>query len=440
MARVGVEMDEYGSISNRDIAVAFWLTVLLLAACTTLPGRKALSGVLRSLREPKVIGIISIYGAYLTFSLVAASKIGLWQWELLKDVIIWFFFSGVAMLLGFDEAGKDSRYVQKKLKSIFGVAVFYGFFVNIATFSIPVEIVVQFFIAMVVLAANFMKREPKNKDSIRVFEFALACFGVYLCSHTVAYFIRNWDDTDTLLLARSLALGFWMPVAALPFVAFFSRYAAYSSLFNRMKYANNKREPGIGAKIGTVLTLRGSYPDINGLNIISGRALSRSKSVRQAMANARAYKRARREAQSADQEKLDRLIELAGSKGTNQDGTQIDQREFEETKRALDSLHLFQMGWFRNGKGYRADLADIMSDYSLRGLPSKHGVQLLVSDDKQAYRAWRRTVTGWVFGIGARDGKPEKWVYDGPEPPDRFPEEDAKWDLFGSQGIAKNWK
>ena len=72
------------------------------------------------------------------------------------------------------------------------------------------------------------------------------------------------------------------------------------------------------------------------------------------------------------------------------------------------------------------------------GLPEEHGIHLNVSDDGQAWWAWRRTVTGWCFAIGANDAPPDQWLYDGADPPNGFPGEDPAWgDRWGID--AKNW-
>jgi hypothetical protein len=50
----------------------------------------------------------------------------------------------------------------------------------------------------------------------------------------------------------------------------------------------------------------------------------------------------------------------------------------------------------------------------------------------------RRTITGWVFAVGATGPPPQQWFYDGPHPPNSYPQSDPPWpsDPF-DQGV--NW-
>ena len=122
------------------------------------------------------------------------------------------------------------------------------------------------------------------------------------------------------------------------------------------------------------------------------------------------------------------------------DGRRLDQREFKETKDALRALATAQMGWYRNRGGrYRPELIEILKprfeDY---GLPPDHGISLWVADDGQSWWAYRRTIAGWCFAVGAAAPPPDQWLYNGAEPPTGPPGEDAAWgERWGLD--AKNW-
>jgi hypothetical protein len=76
------------------------------------------------------------------------------------------------------------------------------------------------------------------------------------------------------------------------------------------------------------------------------------------------------------------------------------------------------MGWYRNRGGrYRADLLELLGDFTSQGLPEDHGITLHVAKNGKSWWAWRRTVTGWCFAIGAVGPPPDQWEFDGPEPP-----------------------
>jgi hypothetical protein len=98
------------------------------------------------------------------------------------------------------------------------------------------------------------------------------------------------------------------------------------------------------------------------------------------------------------------------------------------------------MGWHNNqGKRYRPYLLTRIGDFERQGLPAEHGIVMEVRKDGQAWYAYRRTVTGWVLGIGARKAPPDQWFYDGPEPPKSYPCPGHGWGQAAGEETA-NWR
>jgi hypothetical protein len=84
-------------------------------------------------------------------------------------------------------------------------------------------------------------------------------------------------------------------------------------------------------------------------------------------------------------------------------------------------------------------LLDQFGDLLSSGLPKDHGIVMKVRRDGQAWYAWRRTVSGWVFAIGAVGAPPDEWLYDGSRPPVGYPSTRAGWDHFTPAQRANNW-
>ncbi len=142
-----------------------------------------------------------------------------------------------------------------------------------------------------------------------------------------------------------------------------------------------------------------------------------------------------------EQRKADRLVEYAGVYGVDSEGRRLDKREFVETKAALRWLHTCYEGWWRREDRYKEGLLELIgSPHQMYGLDPANGYQEWVSPEGNAWYAWRRTVTGWVFAIGANAPPPNQWTYDGPEPPTGPPGKDPVWGVepFGD-ATSPNW-
>lgn len=218
-------------------------------------------------------------------------------------------------------------------------------------------------------------------------------------------------------------------------------YAAYEDAFLSINVAVPERRERVRAKVAALLTIRLQLRDATALTFYWARQAGKAGSISAARRVLRDFRRSIREAVKEQELAELRLVTNTGRPGTDGDGQQLDQREFQETKRALQWLATCQMGWYRNRGGrYRADMLDILGDFRNQGLPAQHSIELHVASDGQAWWAGRRTITGWCFAIGAAGPPPDQWEYDGAEPPSGFPGEHPDWgdDPFSWDACA-NW-
>lgn len=144
-----------------------------------------------------------------------------------------------------------------------------------------------------------------------------------------------------------------------------------------------------------------------------------------------------------EQRRRDDEIRYRGSDEVDPSGARLDRREFSATRAALRGLYFNQLGWGQRRGGYNPELVELMSsNFDWAGLPPQHGIRMVVTPDQRHWWAWRRTITGWCFGIGAsRDLAEHPWYFDGPEPPPGGPHEVS--DLWVSEldpRPSPNWR
>jgi hypothetical protein len=115
----------------------------------------------------------------------------------------------------------------------------------------------------------------------------------------------------------------------------------------------------------------------------------------------------------------------AGVEGTDWRGQPLDQREVNETREALNLLATFHRAQFDKGR-YRADLLAAVGGLLSKSFPETE-IAMSIKKNGRAWYAWRRTVAGWVLGIGATAPPPDQWVYEASEPPAGFPDKHEGW-------------
>lgn len=126
-----------------------------------------------------------------------------------------------------------------------------------------------------------------------------------------------------------------------------------------------------------------------------------------------------------------------GSDEVDERGRRRDRREFEQTCSALRFHSAAHMGWYSPEGGYqRKVLGMVANTTTLRQFNPAPCITMHISDDNQAWWAWRQTRTGWVFGVAGVGGPPSDLFFDGPTPPPAGPVENpAIWTYTASP----NW-
>ena len=312
------------------------------------------------------------------------------------------------------------------------IEVFMGFYV----LGVPTELILLFAAGLFSAMSAFAEGKEQYRPAKRLADSVLALIGFALLLYVVVNVVVNWSDIDKALAARAFLLPVGLTIGVMPYLFLVSIWTGYHDAFIWINAETDNRAVRRRAKLGLALAFGPRVSRLSAFRFYWAKQITEAKDVAAARDVGREFLLDQRRKADEKAEAADRLERNAGIDEEDEDGQRLDQREFAETKRALQWLATMQMGWYRNRGGrYRPDLLNMLRP---GGLPEDHGIHLNVAKDGRAWWAWRRTVTGWCFAIGAADKPPDQWLYDGPEPPGGFPGQDATWgDRFGVD--AKNW-
>jgi hypothetical protein len=127
-----------------------------------------------------------------------------------------------------------------------------------------------------------------------------------------------------------------------------------------------------------------------------------------------------------EQFRREREERYAGSDETDEEGRRLDRRGFEEAQQSLRWLQTVQAARFREAGIYGDDLDDLqpgeIGDELLRG---KATITLETSTDRHEFWAWRKTTSGFCFGVAGKGG--DEWLYAGPTQPGGGLDSEAAW-------------
>jgi hypothetical protein len=430
--------------NNREWALLFWLAVILVFLLMRKNTRSSIGGVLRIALSPKFLVPLAIFVGYVALEVRIGFSAGLWRGDLTKDTIVWILIAGLALFFNFDEVSKEPHYFRNRIAAAFGITTFLEFFTNLFVLNLIAELALQPVLVFLALLAMAAGRDGQYRDIKGLANIILTLIVLSLFIFAVQQIFTNWEKVDKQGLLLQLALPIWLTIGVLPFIYLLSLYANYERAFSGVNWATRDRRSRWRAKLAMVSKFHFRTRELRRIPWTWAQRASDAQSLSAARTVIDEFRKSRRAVARAVIEEQERLQRYAGSDEVDVEGRRLDRREFKETTSALRWLATCQMGWYHNedrGGRYRADLLEaVLGDFTNHGLPPDSGITMKVAMDGQAWYAWRRTVSGWCFAIGAVGPPPDQWEYDGPEPPTHFPGQDESWGINpSSSGVNANW-
>lgn len=426
-------------MDNRELATLILLGLTVFGAAVLVARKPDLRASLRDVGASMIAPVILIpfvlLAAWILGLIVAANSLGLWDDGLILSAVFWSGATGVVLLFQVGTRRGDEPFLRPALHRALAVGVFLEIAVSFFVFDLWLELLLAPVATVLLLLSFVVGRDPKSARVKNLIDGLLGLVGVGMALAWVIQFISGLDRFDWEHAGRQLGMPVWLTLGLLPYLYLVALWSGYDHAFNRMKRKSADWQVPMRVKLGFVLAVHGRATKANAISVPVAHELARADGVRAAWRAGRASLRAEDERVATVQEEADRLELYAGVDGADEDGRRLDQREFTETKAALQWLATAHMGWYDREDRYKDDLLSILT---FDALPKNHGITMRISDDGQRWFAWRRTVTGWCLAIGAAAAPPDQWIYDGADPPTDLPGAGDEWgDAFGIE--AKNW-
>ena len=429
-------------LNTREIASLFWLAVGAVWLFTRSGPGLDFRGLANSFFRPQIIIPICAMLAWIGLEVWVGAQLLLWNETFLKPTLFWTFGSGAVLLFNCRKLSANAHFFRQTILGTLRVVVFVEFFMNLHVMSLLAELLVQAVILVLTLIMVGASLNSQHKHLNKYIEtlLALVVFSLLIYSTQQSYVSWHQDSLRKLLLELSLPI--WLTFGLLPYIYGFSLLLAYDLAFRLLNSFHSDGQAHWRARAALLTSFHVSVREMEHFRGYWLNQLSKVSTFAAARKVIGEFRSWRTEAARARNEKTKRLREFAGSNEADADGRRLDRREFKETISALQHLHMCQIGWYRNhGERYRPDLLQILdNNFTRQGLPEDPGITMHISADGQSWYAWRRTVTGWCFAIGAAGPPPNQWEFDGAQPPSGLPGEDPTWGTGPfSMDVSPNW-
>lgn len=411
-------------LTNREIATIILLGGFLIWTLAQPSVRKSLPDLYRSVTNPKVMGVIGVYLAYALLLIGSAQHFGFWDVGLLKDTVIVVAFTGMGMVMSANAIKSGAALTKKTVGGVIGLTALIAFYVNLSSFPILIEVLIQGFLAVIAMLSVVSKYQKDISKSIaRFFDALLFIGGICLLVKTTTDIQEVWSREGAEGVLSPLLLSIWFPLMLLPFVYALSFVMYLESILLGLRALNNQKHIGTKAFFALLVGLRFS---LKHARCFTGRwrmKFLEMHGFKDRLSVIAAYRKDTQKREAEERAAVRRLKQYAGVDGKDEHGKRLDRREFKETCRLLIDLYFYQRGMRVNRGKYFDQPLILLNDSKYYGLGENRdlAVAAFVKKDKSAWYAWRRTVTGWVFAIGGAKDPNERWQYDGSEPPSTYP-------------------
>lgn len=218
--------------SNRELAVGAWVAVFVTWTLCRRELRASLGGVVRSALAWKLSVPALLLGAYTSLVCYALWRVGIWEVTLLKDTIVWFVVSGLAMAYSF-ERSSERGWLRSAIASQVGIVVFIEYLATGYTFSLPAELALQPVLVAVGLLHAVSETDNKYRPVTKLTGALLSLAGLLVLGNAAYQASQALGFSASTV--RSIALPVALAAAFLPAAYSLHLAVAYESLFVRLR-------------------------------------------------------------------------------------------------------------------------------------------------------------------------------------------------------------
>ena len=428
-------------LDARQIATLVWAAVIILTLAlwprTRHAGWPALKNVFRTMATWKIIAPILIYFIYAATAIFVTQKLNIWHEYPATESLIIVFFVGLPMLFNANSQKSGEDLFRKTLRETIGLSAIIVFYIGLTPLGFIGELILQPSIGLLSLLSLLAGRDIKNKPAKLLFDTILAMIGLWLMLRTVDIIASSWNTNDINSALDELILSIILPLLILPAIYIFALIMRYEVVFMAYKILNNNKKMRAPIRLACFLGMNIQLGPLNNLGGIWLQKLNDSSSFRGAMVVISTLKQSYREQKRKERNRRRRLQKMRDVKGADENGLQIDRREFYESKEDLENLLYAQVGQFRNNN--RRYNPGLPIQLGLSKLPTEHGITMKVRKDRKAWYAWRQMPNSYYFGVGGSSAVDDMWFYDGTVVPSYPTSKSIGWHNKNTSSLSREW-
>ena len=227
-------------LSTREWATLIWGCIFMLYVLCHREIRKSLWNVIVIFFDKKLRILWEIILLYVLTITMVFCYLPIWENIYIKDIIIWFLFSGLIYCMNAVSSEVDETYIKKILKDNLKFTMILEFFMSTFTFNIWIELAIIPVITIITVMNVIAERKEEYKSVHKLLDSILAIAGFWIFYETIKIGINEYKQLNIINTLVSFMIPIVYLILIIPLEYILELYSKYEVLFLRMTFKEEK--------------------------------------------------------------------------------------------------------------------------------------------------------------------------------------------------------
>ena len=227
-------------LSTREWATLIWGCIFMLYVLCHREKRKSLWNVIVIFSDKKLRILWEIILLYVLTITMVFCYLPIWENIYIKDIIIWFLFSGLIYCMNAVSSEADETYIKKMLKDNLKFTMILEFFMSTFTFNIWIELAIIPVITIITVMNVIAERKEEYKNVHKLLDSVLAIAGFWIFYETIKIGINEYKQLNIINTLVSFIIPIVYLILIIPLEYALELYSKYELLFLRMTFKEEK--------------------------------------------------------------------------------------------------------------------------------------------------------------------------------------------------------
>ena len=227
-------------LSTREWATLIWGCIFMLYVLCHREIRKSLWNVIVIFSDKKLRILWEIILLYVLTITMVFCYLPIWENIYIKDIIIWFLFSGLIYCMNAVSSEADETYIKKILKDNLKFTMILEFFMSTFTFNIWIELAIIPVITIITVMNVIAERKEEYKSVHKLLDSILAIAGFWIFYETIKIGINEYKQLNIINTLVSFIIPIVYLILIIPLEYALELYSKYELLFLRMTFKEEK--------------------------------------------------------------------------------------------------------------------------------------------------------------------------------------------------------